>query len=241
MSEGFVVAVRAVISFVSLLVFANVLGKQQVGQLTFFDFITAISIGNLAGALTADFDSRAWPHFVGLSLWALMALGAQWVSLKSRWWAHLLGGEPTIVIQNGHILEKNMRASRYRYDDLLMQLRERGVFDLSEVEFAVLETNGQLSVLKRSQHLPVTPHDLGMPTQYKGLGTMLIHDGTVLKRDLAEANLSESWLNEELDKRGIGSPEEVSLAILSTNGSLFVDRYEDPVRPASIDDEMKVH
>ena len=77
MSEGFVVAVRAVISFTSLLVFANVLGKQQVGQLTFFDFITAISIGNLAGALTADFDSRAWPHFVGLGLWALMALGAQ--------------------------------------------------------------------------------------------------------------------------------------------------------------------
>lgn len=241
MSEGFVIAVRAVISFTSLLVFANLLGKQQVGQLTFFDFITALTIGNLAAALTADFDSRAWPHFVGLSLWTLMALGAQWISLKSRWWARLLGGEPTIFIQNGHILEQNMRACRYRYDDLLMQLRERGVFDLAEVEFAVLETNGQLSVLKRSQYQPVTPHDLGMSTPYKGLGTMLIHDGTVLKRDLAEVNLSESWLASELDKRGIDSPEEVSLAILSTTGSLYVDRFDDHVRPAPIDDEMKVH
>ncbi|MDF2628485.1 MAG: putative rane protein [Symbiobacteriaceae bacterium] len=240
MNEGFVVGVRAAISFISLLVYTNILGKQQVGQLTFFDFSTAITIGNLAGALTTDFDSRAWPHFVGLTLWALMALGAQWVALKSRWWARLIGGEPTILIQNGHILERNMRGSRYRYDDLLMQLRERGVFDLSEVEFAVLEPNGQLSVLKRSQYQPVTPHDLGIPTAYKGLGTMLIHDGTVLKRDLKEINLSEAWLAHELGKRGIESPHQVSLAILSTTGSLFVDRFEDHVRPASIDDEMKV-
>lgn len=241
MSEGFIVGVRAVVSFITLLVYANVLGKQQVGQLTFFDFTTALAIGNLAGALTADFDSRAWPHFVGLSLWMLMALGAQWISLKSRWWAHILGGESTIVIQNGRILEKNMRGSRYRFDDLLMQLREKGIFDLSEVEFAVLETNGQLSVLKRSQYLPVTPKDLSLPTSYKGLGSVLIHDGTVLKPGLAEVNLTESWLAQELEKRGIHTPDEVSLAILSTTGSLYVDRFDDDVQAESIDDEMKVH
>lgn len=241
MNEGFVVAVRAIISFISLLVFTNVLGKQQIGQLTSFDYITAITIGSLAASLTADFDSRAWPHFIGLSAWTLMAFGAQWVSLKSRWWARLMGGEPAILIQNGHILEQHMRSCRYRYDDLLMQLRERGVFDLNEVEFAVLETNGELSVLKRSQYQPVTPHDLGIPTSYKGLGTMLIHDGSVLKQDLEEVHLSEAWLANELSRRGIQTPADVSLAILGTDGSLFIDQFKDSIRPASIDDEMKVH
>lgn len=239
MNLGWVVVMRGVISFITLLVFTNLLGKQQVGKLTFFDFITGITIGDLAATLTVDFDSRAWPHFVGLTMWTGLALLAQFVALKSRWWARIMGGEPVVLIQNGHILEKNMAQCRYRYDDLLMQLREKNVFDLQEVEAAILEPNGTLSVLKRSQYQPVTPHDLNLPTQYKGLGTMLIHEGNVLGGHLKKVNLTPEWLLGELQKQGVAVPGDVALAILGTDGKLFVDTYRDPVSAGPVDDQLQ--
>jgi len=236
---GWVVVMRGVISFVTLLVYTNILGKQQVGKLTFFDFITGITIGNLAGSLTVDFDSRAWPHFVGLSVWAVLAMLAQFIALKSRWWARILGGEPVILIENGHILEQNMAQCRFRYDDLLMQLREKDVFDLHEVETAILETSGALSVLKRSQDHPVTPRDLHLPTAYKGLGTMLIHEGQVLSGHLIRVRLTPEWLSEQLLKQSITSPHDVALAILGSDGKLFVDTYRDGVPVEPVDDQLE--
>ncbi|HEY3366427.1 MAG TPA: DUF421 domain-containing protein [Symbiobacteriaceae bacterium] len=241
MNLGWVVAIRGVISFITLLVFTNILGKQQVGKLTFFDFITGITIGDLAATLTVDFDSRAWPHFVGLTIWTGLALIAQYVALKSRWWARITGGEPVILIQSGHILEKNMAQCRYRFDDLLMQLREKNVFDVQEVEAAVLETNGTLSVLKRSQFQPVTPNDLHLTTQYKGLGTMLIHEGNVLGGELKQVHLTKEWLADELHIQGIMSTKEVALAILGTDGKLFVDLYRDQVPDIPVDDQLLSH
>jgi uncharacterized membrane protein YcaP (DUF421 family) len=238
---GWIVLMRGIISFITLLIMANILGKQQVGKLTFFDFITGITIGDLAATMTADFDSRAWPHFVGLLVWTGLALGAQFLALKSRWWGKITGGEPAILIQGGHILEKNMANSRYRYDDLLTQLREKDVFDLAEVEVALLETNGTLSVLKRSQNLPVTPKDLKLPTQYKGLGTELIYEGQVITANLDRVNLSPAWLQQELSKQGIANLAEVTLAVLGTDGTLFVDKYQDRIGPVEVDDQRQIH
>lgn len=241
MNLGWIVAIRGIIAFITLLIFANILGKQQVGKLTFFDFITGITIGDLAATLTVDFNSRGWPHFVGLIVWAALALIAQFVALKSRWWAKVSGGEPVVLVQNGHILEQNMAKSRYRFDDLLTQLREKEVFDIQEVEVALLETNGSVSVQKRSQYMPVTPHDLHLSTQYKGLATELIYDGQVVKPNLDAVHLSEAWLRGELAKQGIGSEKVVALALLGTDGTLFVDRYRDDVAVTQVDDEPQPH
>jgi len=241
MNLGWIVAIRGVIAFITLLVFANILGKQQVGKLTFFDFITGITIGDLAATLTIDFNSRGWPHFVGLMVWAGLALLAQFVALKSRWWAKVSGGEPVVVIQNGHILEDNMAKSRYRFDDLLTQLREKNVFDVQEVEVALLETNGALSVQKRSEYQPVTPHDLHLTTRYKGLATELIYDGDLVRPNLQAVHLSEEWLRAELAKQGIASEKAVALALLGTDGTLFVDRYRDDVTVTRVDDDPNPH
>jgi uncharacterized membrane protein YcaP (DUF421 family) len=231
------VIVRSLIGFFSLLIFTRLLGKQQVSQLTFFDYVLGITIGSIAATLTTDLTSRAWLHWVGLLTWTIVVLLIEVITLKSRPLAKMVDGEPVILIMNGHLMEKAMEQARCRLTDLLGQLRNQGIFDLAEVEFAILETNGQLSVLKKSQYQPVTPHDLNLPTAYKGISIELIYDGKIVEQNLTDLNLDRQWLTTELKKQGINDPAEVFIALLNTKGELFVDRYRDQVqKPVDISD-----
>ena len=148
MSQAYVVAVRGIIAFFTLLIFARVLGKQQISQLTFFEYILGITIGSTASELTTDLTSRAWPHWIGLLTWTVAVLALQAVTIKSRYLSKLIDGEPAIVIQDGKILEKAMKKLRYRVDDLYEQLRQKDIFDIMQVKYAILEKDGRISVLK---------------------------------------------------------------------------------------------
>ena len=148
MNEGLVVLVRSLIAFISLLVFARLLGKQQLSQLTFFDYILGITIGSIAASLSVDLSSRAWPHWVGLITWTIAVFILQWATQKHLILDKYFNGEPTVVIANGKIMESEMKKARYTVTDLLEQLREKEVFTLSEVAYAIVETDGKLSVLK---------------------------------------------------------------------------------------------
>jgi uncharacterized membrane protein YcaP (DUF421 family) len=237
MNESLVVFVRGLISFVTLLIFARILGKQQISQLTFFDYVLGITIGSTASSLTTDLDSKAWPHWVGLITWTGAVFLTQLVSLKWRSVHKYLNGEPTVVIMNGNIMEKTMKKIRYTTDDLLEQLRLAGEFDIGKVEFAVLETNGQLSVLKKTQYQPVTPHDLKLSTNYQGIGAELIYDGVIIDQNLQQVNLDRKWLYAELKKHGIKRTSEVFLALLDSSGSLYIDTYKDHITmPSDIND-----
>jgi len=230
LNEAAVVLVRGIIAFITLLIFARILGKQQVSQLTFFDYILGITIGSIAASLTTDLSSRAWPHWVGLATWTVAVWFVQWITLRSRAVAKYLNGEPVILIMNGQIMEENLKKMRYTIDELLEQLRHQMIFDLSIVEFAVLETNGKIAVLKKSQHAPVTPHDLNIPSKYKGLTTELIYDGVVIEENLKRVQRDRPWLDQQLKSLNIKSPGEVFLALLNTEGKLYVDRYRDHLK-----------
>ena len=108
-------------------------------------------------------------------------------------------------------------------ENLLAQLREKNVFNIADVEFAVAETNGGLSVLMKSQRRPVTPRDLGIPTQYEGLPSEIIVDGLVVYQNLQQNNLDEQWLITELKNRGYNSPREIKYASLDVDGNLYID------------------
>ena len=109
MNEGLVVFVRAIIAFFSLLIFAKILGKQQISQLTFFDYALGITIGSIAATLTTDLSSRAWPHFVGMLTWCLLGYLMEYITEKWRYAAKYIEGEPTIVIMNGKIMESALK------------------------------------------------------------------------------------------------------------------------------------
>ena len=142
MNEALVVVARSIIAFVTLFIFARLLGKQQVSQLTFLDYVLGITIGSIAATLSVDLESRAWPHWVGLAVWTAAVLIIQISSAKSTQAAKIFMGEPVVIISNGKILEEAMGRMRYNIPDLLEQLRNQGVFDISTVEFAVLNRTG---------------------------------------------------------------------------------------------------
>lgn len=230
MNEGLVVVVRAIISFFSLLIFARILGKQQISQLTFFDYTLGITIGSIAAELTVDLSSRAWPHWVGLLSWALLGFIMEYITLKWRYAAKYIEGEPTIVIMNGKIMENALRKMKYNVSDIMEQLRNKDVFDLNEVEFAIIESNGQLSVLKKTQYLNVTCGDLNINKNKSGISTELIYDGVLIEENLKQLNKDKKWLMNQLKSFDIKDASEVFLATLNPGGSLYVDKYKDHIK-----------
>ena len=230
LNETSVVVVRAIIGFFTLLIFARLLGKQQIGQLTFFDYIIGITIGSTASTLTTDLTSTAWLHWVGLAIWCLCAFILQLITVKFRAAENYIDGKPTLVIINGKIMEKSMRKIRYSLGELLLQLRDKGVFNLDEVAYAILETNGNLSVLKKSQHQPVTPKDLNINTQKATISTEVIYNGKVIDENLELINKDMKWLKDQLKKQGIQNPSQVHTAATTQNGDLYVDLIEDHMK-----------
>lgn len=224
------VILRVFFAFAFLLIFSRLVGKKQINQFSFFDYIVGITVGSIAATITTELNSPPYTHLFGLFFWFLLSWLLGLATIKSRKASKWLLGEPTIIIHNGKILEKNMGKMNYHMDELMQQLRLRGAFNPRDVEFAVLETNGYLSVEKKSQKRGVTPDDLNIATKYEGMSTELIYDGQIILQNLEMFNLSENWLVSELKKQGINSLEQVSLCILDSKGKLYVDLKNDNVK-----------
>lgn len=222
MPLSLVAFLRGTVAYAALLLFTRLLGKRQVSQLTFFDYVVGITIGSIAGSFTTDLETEASVHWTGLLTWTLWTLVLGVITVHSRKLSKVIDGEPTIVIQNGKILERNLEKLNFAIDDLRAELREKSVFNLADVEFALLEPNGKLSVLKKSQLQPVTPADLNIPTSYKGLATELIVDGHIIEANLRQVNLDVEWLKKEIQRRN-HRIEDVYYAELDTEGNLYVD------------------
>lgn len=217
---------RTVLGYVSLLIFARLIGRRELNQQTFSDFTSALAIGTVAANLSFGPYRATGPLLFSLALWVTLTILADLAALKSRRLRVMLEGGPTVILHNGKILENRMRALRYTVADLESMLRQKGQFNIADIEFAVIEPSGQLSILSKSQSRPVTPADLNLPTRYEGLGTVLVSDGQIRARNLKMVGLSEDWLRNELSRRGVSVPEVV-LAQLDTSGKLYVDLRDD--------------
>ncbi|NLM87194.1 MAG: DUF421 domain-containing protein [Syntrophomonadaceae bacterium] len=224
------VLVRTVLAFGTLFIVARLLGKQQLSQLTFYEYIAGITMGDLAASIAVD-DSGHSPlyYIIALVAFAILTLGMGVIAQKSRPMRKLIEGEPVILVHNGKILEHNMAKSGYHMDDLMMQLRERDAFDIREVEFAIAETDGCLTVLKKSQHRPATPDDLGVETKYEGVPSEIIVDGQIIHQNLKQNHLDEAWLIARLKSMGYNSTGDITYASLDSEGNLYVDERRDPL------------
>ncbi|MBE0466099.1 MAG: DUF421 domain-containing protein [Candidatus Desulforudis sp.] len=226
-AEVFEVIWHTLAVFLAVLLVSRIVGKKLLAQLTYFDFVIGIILGTIAGAFVVQ-TTRGLFVLISPVVLAAAVLLIEFMALKSRAFRKIAQGEPLVVIRNGKILEENMRKVRYDIQNLRTQLRNKDIFDFSEVEFAVLEPNGQLSVLKKSAHLPLTPKDLKLDTQYKGMPTELILDGHVLTNNLIRSGLDFTWLYRELQGRNVREVKEVFYAALNADGTLYVDLRRDP-------------
>ncbi|WP_094603536.1 hypothetical protein SPSIL_010230 [Sporomusa silvacetica DSM 10669] len=210
--------------FVGLLIFTRILGKTQVGQLTFYEYISGITIGSLAANIAAADVDKVWSHFYDLVLFVALTYAVSVVTLKSRPLRKLMDGSPTIVIENGSIVEENMHNLRYDLDELNGQLREQGVLDPAEVQYAILETTGKLSVIKKTDYQPLTKSDFNIHLPDPVFPVELIMDGVIIERNLDRQNRSKAWLEQQLGERSIHDISEVTYAGIDSKGQLFVNR-----------------
>lgn len=201
----------------------RLMGKQQMSELTFFDYIVGITIGSIAATLSVQLNQNTTATLAGLGVWSILPIMLAYFSMKHVWVRKLVEGEATVVIENGKILETQLAKIRLSIDDLLAQLRAKNIFNIADVEFALFETCGKLSIQLKSQKQPLTPGDLNLPTKYTGLPTTLIEDGQVLIDALKSLRLTKAWLQFQLGKQNIKDLSQVSLAQLDTTGNLYVD------------------
>ena len=218
---------RTTFAFLAILILARILGKKQLSQLTFFHYITGITFGSIAAEMAGQSDVPFLDGLVALTWWAILTLLASYIALKSSKMRVVLDDEPAIVIKEGVIMIKAMKKARLHMNDVMMMLREQSIFSIQDVEYAVLETNGELSVMKKIGVQEATKQDVKVATTViKYLPTDVISDGKLRDSSLVELGLTEEWLMKKLKKKDIHSIEDVFYAQIQTDGSLFINEID---------------
>lgn len=214
-----IVSVMALILFLVLKT-----GRRKIGELPVYDFLSIIVLGSVIGADIAEPDIPHLPTMFAVLLIVALQYFVSNLLINNKKIARKITFGPTVIIQHGQFIKSNMKRLKYSIENVLMALREKGVFDLNEVEFAVVEGSGSISVLKKSQFLPLTPSDMNMGTNFRGLCIPLIADGKVYDRNLEQLKLDRFWLKSQLEQIGIQDFNEVFYADINTDGKLYVSK-----------------
>jgi uncharacterized membrane protein YcaP (DUF421 family) len=217
---------RALVVYPFTILLFRFMGRGLSFQSRPYDTVVQVLLGSAAANLIIQQNIELWKAFTALGTLALIHTGISFLSLWNPA-KRFLVGQPTVVIENGQILRANLLKHQITVDELIGTLREKGYHSLPDIEMAMLEASGKLSVIPVSQKRPVTPADLNLDTKYEALGSMLISDGTVDQQNLKKLGLAPSWLQDQLAARGIESINAVLFASLDTQGELFVVRDQD--------------
>ena len=208
--------------FAGLFVFNKVLGKAHFSKLTPFEFVAMLVLGDLVGNAVYQPDVTALQILYGVFVWGIIIYAIGRWTLKSKKMRNLFEGEPSIVIRRGELQYDAMRRNMLDLEQLLSMLRQQGYFSLREIEYAVLETNGMMSVLPKRQYGPPTRGDLGLHGAGGSVPITLILDGKLQKDNLGKVSLTEPWLLQQLAEQGIASYEGVLYADWDPENGLFV-------------------
>jgi uncharacterized membrane protein YcaP (DUF421 family) len=232
---------RVVSLYLIVMVALRVMGKREIGQLSIFDFVVSVMIAELS---TMPMEDPSIPFYLApLAIGMLVALQIMVavIQLKSRRFRNLVDGEPSVLIEHGQIQDKEMKKTRYTLSDLMMQLREKGVAHVADVEFAILETSGKLSVLPKSEKRPLTATDVSQPVLPETIPMPLVEDGQPVAKTLTTLKRDQAWLSEQLRRRGYAKIEDVFYATIDQSGTLFIDAidgtsavYRDPQHSKTI-------
>jgi uncharacterized membrane protein YcaP (DUF421 family) len=223
---------RLILSFVLLLALTRIMGRKEISQMTFFNFVSAIAIGTLGASLAIDSSISVRNGVLALAGWTIFTIVMGVIDLKSKAFRKAVEGVPRVVIRKGEVMDRELSKVRLDLDALNVLLRKKNVFSIKEVDYAIFETDGTLSVMKKEKHQPLTKGDQQIfsgfsPTQQVAMPTALIEDGQIVMDSLRELQLDESWLMEQLTSQGITDMSDVFYAEIQKDGTLAVDRYND--------------
>ena len=220
--------IRTITLYLLVLVVMRLMGKRQIGQLQPFELVVTILIADLVAIPMQDRGFALINGVIPVLTLLIAQTTISYLALKSKKLRSIICGKPTIMVENGKIKWESFRENLYNLDDLQEQLRTKGFFDLQDVEFALLETNGSLSVLPKADRRPLTPADMKIDPGYEGLSLPLILDGEIQEENLEKAALAKEWLAGELAKFGITDLSRVIIASLDTKGRLLYQVKPEP-------------
>ena len=203
-------------SFGALFLVAKFIGHKQIAQLDFFDYITGITIGSIAAEMATELE-EPWKPLTALILYGAVALLLSIVSNKFPRARKYLNGTPTILMDHGKLYRENLKKAKLDLSEFMVMCRQQGYFDLTNIQTAVFEYNGTLTILPASSQRPATPNDLNLKPEQELLFTELIMDGRILEDNLKRMGLDMTWLNKQLKQRRIQSAQDVFLAVCDRN------------------------
>lgn len=218
--------IRSIMLIIGLFIITKLLGKKQLSSLSFFEYIVGITVGDIAGTLAMDPDLSLRDGIASLVVWSFVPLAISTISLRSRAFRKIVEGKSTTFIENGNILEKNMRKEKYSIDELLEQLRKKSVFKVADVEFASLDSNGELSVLLKKAKQPLKYEDIGIEIEDESASVSVLEDGKFNEENLNRAGLDKNTLIEKIREKGY-KLEEVFYAEVDSKGNISVDLYDE--------------
>lgn len=216
------ITLRTLFTIAVLLILTKIDGSKQISQLSFFDYVIGITAGSVAAVMCVDQDVSIWASAVALGIFMLAGILFSFLSQKSIFCRRFFEGNPTFVIAKGEILYKGLKKARFTVNDLMRELRSQGYFDITEINYAILETNGNVSVMPKALARPATNEDEGNNVQDDCIRADVVIDGKILKGNLMAFGKNEQWLYNTLKSQGITKLKDVALASLDTENNLSV-------------------
>lgn len=224
MENFFEMILRTTGAFFTILLLARIIGKKQLSQLTFFHYVTGITVGSTAAEIAAQAETPFFDGLVSLIWWCALTIFVTILTLKSKKARILFDGKPTVLIKDGQILQSALKKERLHIDELTMMLREKEIFSFQDIEYCTLETNGEIGVMKKPTASTVTVSDMKIKTsQPQYLPTEIISNGKIIYENLTELNLDAQWLERKLRKQNIDI-SQVFFAQVLENGSIYISK-----------------
>lgn len=223
------VSLRAFFSLILLFVITKIIGKKQVSQLSLFDYVIGISIGNFAAEMTINLEIDYINGLVAIIVFGLFAYLVNYFTMKSIILRRFFMGTPTILIQKGVIILDNLRKTKFDINDLLEECRNNGYFDVTKIEYGILEANGKLSVLPKSEYAPLTPYDMNLKPEKSELLANVVIDGHIMKKNLSNMNKTEEWLKKQIKLKG-AKLENILLCVLDEKEKITIYKKEKDIK-----------
>ena len=206
------ISLTALLSVAALFITTKAMGHKQVAQLDFFDYVSGITIGSIGAALATELESPERP-LIALFVYGIVSLLLNFLAHKIPRARKYINGTPTILMNNGTIYRKNLKKAKLDLSEFMLMCREMGYFDLNEIQTAVFEHNGKLSILPSAESRPLTPKDMNISAEPAQIGVEIIMDGRIMGENLSRAGHDEAWLKKRLKKDGYRDVREVLLAV----------------------------
>ena len=213
--------VRTIIVYLVLIAAVRLMGKRQIGEMEASEFVVTMLVANLAAIPMQDAGIPLFSGLIPIVTVLALELMLSALSMRSVFLRRLLCGKPVILIENGKLLQDNLQATRVTLDELTGHLRQKDVLDMSSVQFAILETNGNLSVFPYPAERPASAREAGIQAREQALPVTVISDGRILRENLQKAGKDEAWIHRQLKHRKTSLSDALLMTVDSTGKIVF--------------------